>query len=167
MSQTENPYQTPTADLQAVPGEAPLAARGSRLGAVLIDGLLISLVTVPLLYFAGFYEGISEGRQPDLIQQLLGAVLGIVVFLLINGHLLKQYGQTVGKRLLKIAIVDEQGNTPAWLPMYLKRYLVWGLLIYIPYIGGLVVLIDCLFIFRGNRRCLHDLTAGTRVVALV
>ncbi|MBM7059241.1 RDD family protein [Pseudomonas sp. UL073] len=166
MSEVENPYQTPVADLHTDSSAPPLAARGSRLGAVLIDSLLMSVLTVPVLYLIGFYEGLDEGKQPSLGLQLAGALFGMVVFLLLNGHLLRRYGQTIGKRLLKIAIVDLNGDTPAWLPMYLKRYLVWGLLVYIPYIGGLLVLVDCLFIFRGDRRCLHDLLAGTRVVAV-
>ncbi|MNT88741.1 RDD family protein [compost metagenome] len=48
--------------------------------------------------------------------------------------------------------------------LLLKRYLVWWLLAYIPVVGMLVVLVDYLFIFRADRRCLHDLAAGTRVV---
>ncbi|CAD5110035.1 RDD family protein [Zestomonas carbonaria] len=165
MSQAENPYQTPVADLQPETGESPLASRGSRLGAVMIDSLILSLITVPLLYFVGFYDGVLEGKEPGFAEQMLGLVLGVGAFLLVNGHLLKQYGQTVGKRLLKIAIVDQDGNIPPLLPMYLKRYLIWTLAVYIPFVGLLLLLVNYLFIFRGDRRCLHDLVAGTRVVS--
>ncbi|MCY1389879.1 hypothetical protein D9M71_46890 [compost metagenome] len=50
--------------------------------------------------------------------------------------------------------------------LLLKRYLVWWLLAYVPVIGVLLVMVDYLFIFRADRRCLHDLMAGTRVVQL-
>jgi uncharacterized RDD family membrane protein YckC len=30
--------------------------------------------------------------------------------------------------------------------------------------GAILYLIDVLFIFRDNRRCLHDLLAGTKVI---
>jgi uncharacterized RDD family membrane protein YckC len=30
--------------------------------------------------------------------------------------------------------------------------------------GGFIVLIDALLIFKKDRRCLHDIVAGTRVV---
>lgn len=166
MSQDENPYQTPVAELHGGLLTPTLASRGARLGAVLIDTLLGAVICVPLLYFVGFYDGVSDGVQPGFGMQALGALLWMVVFMLINGHLLKLYGQTVGKRLLKIAVVDEQGNTPAFVPMMLKRYLLWWLLVYIPFVGSLLAVLDCLFVFRADRRCLHDLAAGTRVVAL-
>jgi uncharacterized RDD family membrane protein YckC len=31
-------------------------------------------------------------------------------------------------------------------------------------LGGLLAVVDVLFVFRRDRRCLHDLVAGTRVV---
>jgi uncharacterized RDD family membrane protein YckC len=34
----------------------------------------------------------------------------------------------------------------------------------IPVIGGFLPLVDVLFIFRHDRRCIHDLLAGTNVV---
>ncbi|AYC33231.1 RDD family protein [Pseudomonas cavernae] len=165
MSQVENPYQTPQATLQGELEAPLLASRGARLGAALIDGLIMCLLSVPLFYKLGFYDGLTTGQEPAFGLQVLGALIGLAAFLLVNGLLLKRYGQTVGKRLLKLAIVDLDGNTPAFLPMYLKRYLLWGAIVYVPVIGWLLVLIDCLFIFRGDRRCLHDLTASTRVVS--
>jgi len=37
----------------------------------------------------------------------------------------------------------------------------------VPQVGGLIGLVDILFIFGKERRCLHDLLAGTRVVNVV
>jgi hypothetical protein len=34
----------------------------------------------------------------------------------------------------------------------------------IPTLGGLLTLVDALFIFGGSRRCVHDLIAGTKVI---
>jgi hypothetical protein len=34
----------------------------------------------------------------------------------------------------------------------------------VPFLGGLVALVDVLFIFGPSKRCLHDLVAGTKVV---
>ncbi|MOA70690.1 RDD family protein [compost metagenome] len=50
--------------------------------------------------------------------------------------------------------------------LLLKRYLVWWLLAYVPIVGMFLVLVDYLFIFRADRRCLHDRLAATRVVQL-
>ena len=40
---------------------------------------------------------------------------------------------------------------------------VWAILA-IPKVGGVLALADILFVFRDDRRCLHDQIAGTRVV---
>ena len=45
------------------------------------------------------------------------------------------------------------------------RYVLVMLVQAIPMIGQLLGLIDALFIFRGDRRCVHDLIAGTKVVS--
>ncbi|MFZ6048512.1 RDD family protein [Pseudomonas sp. CR3202] len=165
MDNLQNPYQAPQAELTVNSAAEPLlASRWMRLGAALIDGLVMSLATVPVAYLSGTFEAARQGIEPSLGQQLLGLVVGLAVFLLVNGHLLKQYGQTLGKRLLKIAIVDLEGQVPELGNLLLKRYLLWWLLAYVPVVGVLLVLVDYLFIFRADRRCLHDLLAGTRVV---
>ncbi|BAN49090.1 RDD family protein [Metapseudomonas resinovorans] len=165
MDNLQNPYQAPQAELTADgTAELVLASRWVRLGAVLIDGLIMSLVTVLVAFFTGTYSALAEGTAPSLGVQLVSFVVGLVAFIIVNGRLLKNYGQTVGKRLLKIAIVDLNGHVPDLGNVLLKRYLVWWLLAYVPLVGGLILLVNYLFIFRADRRCLHDLLAGTRVV---
>ena len=44
------------------------------------------------------------------------------------------------------------------------RSWVFGALAFIPSVGGLAFLADLLHVFRRDRRCLHDLVAGTTVV---
>ncbi len=46
----------------------------------------------------------------------------------------------------------------------LLRAIVNGMIGMVPYVGGIYGLIDSLFIFREDRRCVHDLIAGTKVV---
>ncbi|WP_044875375.1 RDD family protein [Pseudomonas sp. LFM046] len=165
MDNLQNPYQAPQAELTVNSAAEPLlASRWTRLGAALIDGLIMSLATVPVAYLSGSFAAAQQGIEPSLGQQLLSLVVGLAAFLLVNGHFLKNYGQTLGKRLLKIAIVDLDGKVPELVGLLLKRYLVWWLVVYVPIVGMLVVLADYLFIFRSDRRCLHDLLAGTRVV---
>ncbi|WP_271407874.1 RDD family protein [Pseudomonas sp. Q1-7] len=167
MDNLQNPYQAPQAELRLDSAAEPLlASRWTRLGAALIDGLIMSLATVPVAYFSGTFAAAQQGIEPSLGQQLLSLVVGVAVFLLVNGHFLKTYGQTLGKRLLKIAIVNLDGQVPELGGLLLKRYMVWWLLAYVPLVGVWLVLVDYLFIFRGDRRCLHDLLAGTRVVRL-
>ena len=45
-----------------------------------------------------------------------------------------------------------------------RRYLFANGVGMIPFIGGLISIVNICFIFRGDKRCLHDLVAGTQVV---
>lgn len=162
---TDNPYQTPQAVLhERAANEPAQASRGARLGAVIIDTLLMMLVMMPIAYFKGDFELIMQGVEPGIWQQVQSLVMGMAVFVLINGLWLKRFGQTVGKRICKVRIVDMQGQVPALPGLLLKRYLSVWVLSMIPLVGGLLCVVNYLFIFRGDRRCLHDHLAGTRVV---
>ncbi|MCI0409163.1 MAG: RDD family protein [Acidobacteria bacterium] len=71
-------------------------------------------------------------------------------------------GQTIGKRVMHIRIVNyDDGQTAGPGRTIWKRTILNGLLgNFIPLYG----LIDPLFIFGAERRCLHDYIAGTKVV---
>jgi len=87
------------------------------------------------------------------------------VFLLLNGYLLAKYGQTVGKKLVGTRIVSHVDERI--LPLgrvFGLRYLPLSIIAQIPVVGGFVGIIDGLFIFRKDKRCIHDLIAGTKVV---
>ena len=49
------------------------------------------------------------------------------------------------------------------LPRLARAVATWAITA-IPVAGGIFALADLLFIFREDRRCLHDHIAGTRVV---
>ena len=67
---------------------------------------------------------------------------------------------------MKTQIVSDSGQPLNFGELYLKRYLVIQLLAILPFIGGLIGLIDTLLIFRSSRKCLHDDIAGTKVIKL-
>lgn len=92
------------------------------------------------------------------------ALIGWIMFFVLNGYLLQRYGQTVGKKVQKISIVTLDGRVPQFWPLIIKRYLIVTLITYIPSIGNLMGLVDSAFILRKDKRCLHDLIAGTVVV---
>ncbi|HET6787285.1 MAG TPA: RDD family protein, partial [Aquabacterium sp.] len=96
----------------------------------------------------------------DVIESLLGFVL----FMAINGHLLRTQGQTVGKMLLKIRVVRTDGSRASLMTLAGVRYGVGYLLNVVLAVGMIYGLIDSLSIFRDSRRCIHDLIADTMVV---
>lgn len=158
-------YTAPQAELVDPSNENnALASRWKRLWASILDGLIMSVVTVPAMYFTGGFDGIAKGVQPSFEYTLMIAVIGIVAFVIINIKLLVNHGQTIGKKVLGIKIVDLDGNLPGMKKHLLKRYAVYFLPGQIPFGGQIFSMINILFIFGKEKRCIHDLVAETKVV---
>jgi uncharacterized RDD family membrane protein YckC len=160
----EEIYTPPQSDLSVAPEENVLASRWSRLGASMIDGLSIMVVTVPVMYFTGGFENIMEGTQPSHTYNLTIGILGIIIFFIINTKLLINKGQTIGKLALGIKIVDLDNNLPELKNHLLKRYATYLLPGQVPLIGQLFSFVNVAFIFGKQKRCIHDHVAGTKVI---
>jgi uncharacterized RDD family membrane protein YckC len=172
--QQENPYSAPLAvveDARAI-DESALGGRGERLVAVIVDTIIqlvaLLLVSVPVLFAVGFKAigewAIRNQGGPPWWFGFVFAGLGFVLFLLIQGYPLATSGQTWGKRMLKLRIVDLEGRKPDFARLIGLRYAVGWAIGLIPLLGPMYSLVDALFVFRDDRRCIHDHIAGTRVV---
>lgn len=140
------------------------ADRLPRLGAVLIDTVIIIVLAVPIALFIQVFSG---GIYLDsYLEEVLYGVLSVFVFAIINYKLLVTNGQTIGKKVLKIRIVDEQSGKLASGNALLARYSFYFLVVYIPFIGWLISLVNALFIFGDEKKCIHDKIARTIVVKL-
>jgi uncharacterized RDD family membrane protein YckC len=160
------------------PAEAELADRGLRFGAYLLDYLLGVVCALPGLLLLGptFLRAVlaaSRGQEPDFSQLEAGSMLmglGLLGLfslglLAVQIWLLTTRGQTIAKRLLGIRIVRCPDDAPAgFVHAWLLRNLVPGIIQLVPWFGLVFFLVDACFIFRDDRRCIHDLIAGTRVV---
>jgi uncharacterized RDD family membrane protein YckC len=161
----DNPYAPPTAAVQDTDDEAgDLAGRGQRFGAALIDGFIGLIAAVPIMLALGTFAYLRAGQPIPTRLTIISALCGFAVFLAIHGYLLKTNGQTVGKRLIGIKIVDLDDRLPSFGKVVGLRYLPITLVTLVPIAGQFLPLVDVLFIFRKDRRCIHDLIAGTRVV---
>jgi len=157
--------ETDAQDAAPASDSAPeLASRWSRLGAAIIDGLIIMAVLLPVILITGGFAGMAEGAQPGLIYSLFITLLGVGVFILFNGKLLRTEGKTIGKRVMGIKIVTLDDQLPDVKQHLVKRYAVYFLLGQIPFIGQLLSLLNILLIFGKESRCGHDMVAGTRVI---
>ena len=166
---SENPYEAPKSELTdphhvGVVRDSELAGRFTRFAAAFVDGLIQIAVVFPMIYVLGGWDYLIGQQSPTLKFSLVAGALGFLVFLLVNGYLLKTNGQTIGKRLTGIRIADLDGGVPDFATLILRRYLPVTLVANVPVVGPYLSLVDVLFIFRGDRRCLHDLIAGTQVV---
>ena len=151
------------------PGGPELAGRGRRLGAYMIDVIIAGIVLVAVAYFNPGPLGITMlDLMRDATQQMSteANIAFLIIFMAINSYLLLTKGQTLGKWMLGIRIVDAESNGAATAVKLLGlRYVLVMLVAVIPLIGGLLGVVDFLFIFREDRRCVHDLIAGTKVVS--
>jgi uncharacterized RDD family membrane protein YckC len=160
-----------------------VAERGSRLFARLIDWIIRTLLTLPGALLIGaetmraILQSMSRGEL-DLGQIITGRViLGAVLLLLAMGlllgiqiWLLSTRGQSLGKLIAGIRIVRHpDGLKVGFVRAWLLREFVPALLGLVPVVGPVLLsplftLVDALYIFREDRRCIHDLIAGTKVV---
>lgn len=155
-------YQAPQVELVDSQQPALKASRVRRLFASMIDSLLMSVIVLPVMYLGGLFELASTAPMSWGYSLKTGA-LAAIVFLLLNGLLLIQRGQTLGKMMLSIKIIKED-CTPADASTLLIRYAVYFMGNLIPVIGTLFGLINVLFIFGDRKQCLHDRIANTIVV---
>ena len=167
-----NPYAAPAAELDDVRAwdaydlENRKATRGKRLCAALLDGLINLVWVLPVIWGVMMADGVRQGLKPAspmIGVLLLGFVLLVTIFV-INCVMLHRHGQTIGKRMLDICIVRTDGSRMGLRRYLFIRVLPVTLLGMIPYLGGLVSLVDSLMIFGRDRRCLHDQIADTIVV---
>ena len=176
------PASAPTAGTAAAVELTP-ADRLTRLFAVLIDSAIGVLCALPgaLVLGSAFFQIVidaSRGLEPDFTdiepgRLLLGmALIGLGTFslLLVQIIMVSMRGQTIGKRLLGIRIVRfGDGSNPGFARAWLLRSLVVGLIgtlaaLILPMLGNVFSIVNYAFIFRADRRCLHDLIADTKVV---
>lgn len=145
---------------------APLASRGRRLLATAIDAILVPAVTLLLVMLTGVVEDAEDYVDNGWILHVL--LLAIGSYLLLNGYTLWRTRQTLGKRIMGIALAGAAGATVSWWRLVVVRAPFFALmyLLLVPPLA-LVPLIDHLMIFGKRRRCLHDRLAGTEVVRVV
>ena len=96
----------------------------------------------------------------------MGLLIGIPIFLLIQGWPLVTRGQTIGKMLCKLRIVRTDGSKADAFRLLGLRYGIGSLTGVVSGFAMIYGLIDSLLIFRGSRQCLHDTIADTKVIKL-
>ncbi len=183
-----NPYAPPTHQDDESPsgggedGRFQIASRSRRLGGALLDGLVgVAIYVAVKLVMAGGVPTLKEFVDPaNRMRSGLGELAPSVLQLSIMGVLIAFRGQSVGKILVLTRIVDETGRRAGLVNGFLLRTLPVAFVTNIPALllatgsppetvqplvslTSLVALVDVLFIFGPDHRCLHDRIAGTYV----
>ncbi|HZS38309.1 MAG TPA: RDD family protein [Polyangia bacterium] len=174
-----NPYSPPTADTDDTlwpknddGSEMKFNAdRGSRLGAAIIDGLLYLATMIPAIVVVALIRARELGTV-GIVAIVLG--IGILPLAIYQWYLVSTTGQTLAKKWLRIRIVKMDGSPVDFMSgVFLRVWLPWLILQALGFMVGLAggkdfswifSLVDCLWIFGAQSRCVHDLIAGTKVV---
>lgn len=171
----EETWLTPT---HLTPDGVPLATWGKRLGAWVLDGVIITAISTPFTarYWGTLVDQMSRiSENPKMsqaqVQQIQSDIAGasipmsLITFLVATIYCLifwtRGSAQTPGKRMLGISVRNRERPGPLTIGEALKRRVV-------PLIGlviGLVPLLDGLWpLWDSKRQALHDKVAGTVVV---
>lgn len=179
------PSAAATTTFAAPLSTTPAVEPGTRLLARLIDWVLSMLSMSPGIAVMGgefmrLAMGAMRGEQIDFEQldtaKLAGgaAILigGWLLLLIVQVVLLTTRGQSIGKIVLRLKVVRLDGSAAgivhAWLLREALMTVIGVFLGLLPMIGILFRpafhITDWCFVFRADRRCLHDLIAGTKVI---
>lgn len=172
MTTTEDQrFAPPQAHVEDIaPDEPVLAGRGMRLLAAIIDGLIGGAALWAAFMLPGL-SSIASAHQRTAEQGFWAfngwsLLLGVPIFLLIQGWPLLTRGQTLGKILFKMRIVRTDGSKVDPFRLLGLRYGIGILTGVVTGVSMIYGLIDSLLIFRGSRQCLHDTIADTKVIQL-
>lgn len=163
---------------------------GPRLGAVLMDGIVVWLLSFFLGGTLGAMLGLGAGAiagagdQAEgaaaagaLIGGMLGMMAGFYVFGLLYSLIEAFTGASPGKMILKLKVGTAEGRQ-APIQTYLTRWAVknagtlLGVLALVPGLGilstlssiaGLVIFVGCFLVLGQNRQALHDMAAKTAI----
>lgn len=175
----------PTQDIAQAKKQLDLASVGSRIIAKLIDALLMLLASSPLfiaLYHSPNFDKLvkwaeagqtrlSSAQQMELMSAIPEHILlltNILVWGLIIAQmlLLMRRGQTIGKMVMGIRILDRQSNAiPGFFNLIIMRSLLTMLAYSLSVFGLVVLVIDLVMLLTNKERLsLHDKIAKTYVV---
>jgi uncharacterized RDD family membrane protein YckC len=132
-----------------------------RFGAVFVDGVLITIFTLPIkMAFSifGFSSAFTPSR-PGVFAAMWGlsSLINTVLFLAYYTYFLSQKGATLGKMLFGLKVVTATGG-PISVGRAIGRYFAQNLSLLILGIGYLMAAFD------DQKRTLHDHICNTRVI---
>ncbi|WP_086983397.1 RDD family protein [Vibrio aphrogenes] len=131
-----------------------------------MDGLINFACLMGLLYVTGWDAKLFADISLFDTKFIVLFVYGNACFVIFHGYLLYKNGQTLGKWVFDISIVANDGSRLSLTHILFKRYFPIMILGFIPIVGRFICWVDGLFIFRKNKRCLHDLIASSKVIQI-
>ena len=156
----------------------PLAGWGRRVGATLLDLLIVG---VPALLVTGLLGvGVAGASATDSDAGLVATIAGVVVSALVFFVIALIYapltmmrkgthnGQTFGKQVVGIRVIRTSGEPMDFLFSALREVVLKNLAVGLAssFTFGIAYLVNFLWpLWDGENRALHDMAAATRVVS--
>lgn len=166
---SSNPYAPPRGAVRDVADsndEYQLAGRGTRLVAVILDGIIaMIMIYTPVIIVVIAMGGLASAQRGELNGSAIGigvllSCLGLIAWIWITIRNVVRNGQTIAKKAMGIKVVRRDGSPVSLGRIFWLRNVVNIVLGIIPLYG----LIDALLIFGEERQCVHDKLADTIVV---
>ena len=175
-------------------GKLELASPADRLSAVVINHIIGSLIAMPfyIYYMISIFKffGTIDPDEADALDKeqldqfflnwfnlpLTEIIIGFtfvasIIYTIWQIYWMTKYGQSIGKRLLKIRVIRTNGDNPGFAGNVLVREIVYKIIAnFITVLtlgfGFIILLIVPFMVFNTNlhRRTLQDFLAGTIVV---
>lgn len=169
---TTNPYAPPQAAVQDVTdsGDLVLAGRGARLGATILDGLIVvAVMYLPLiLVVKASGQAVFVNARINIAGfsnvLLLLPVAGLLAIAWLNYLYVSRNGQSIAKKIVGIKLVRADGSPVSVARVFWLRNVLNGAIGLIPLVGTVYWLVDALLIFGERRQCVHDKIADTIVI---
>ena len=140
-----------------------LAGMGSRLGARIIDWILVVVASVIVLIV--LFGGLGRTERGFFAALFLSLLVIAAIVLLYEWTMIAVLGQTLGKKWTGVKVVRaDNGSVPGWGKSFV-RWLIPGLVNIIPVVGNIAFLLVYLSpVFSKTRQGWHDMAAATVVV---
>jgi uncharacterized RDD family membrane protein YckC len=153
------------------PGRPALAGWGRRAGALIIDGLIVSVgavVLFALLAALGLTVDTDGGAAAFIVAALLAVLAFSVAALLYAPAMMSRTnGRTVGRMAMNIRVIRAGGEPISFGFALLREVLVKSLLVGVIASAtfGLAWLLDVLWpLWDEENRALHDFVVNTRTI---
>lgn len=152
-----------------------------RIVAALIDVCIYFPLAMIVFFMSAMFSSVAAGGAVNDVKSFAlnftvsGYILSIVLLFLYYVILQKKMGgQTPGKRVMRIKVVNKDGQTPSMMTFVVREMLIKDLSILIPNLGllkiiqmlaALVVFVGFLMVLGDSKKqALHDKIAKTYVI---
>lgn len=152
-------------------GGRHLAGWGARVGATLLDGLVVSVLSLLLVAPGVVVLAVSDADAIGVVLTVLGGLLALGLWLFYGAYFVQRpgehNGQTLGKQLVGIRAVRDNGEPFSFGTGMLREFVVKTLLFGTVggWFAGIPWLLDVLWpLWDDQNRALHDMLVTTHVV---